>query len=77
MMVTGDQLDPGLLSDYVAGELDAQTLRDVERYLAASSADRERVRVYQAQSRMLYRAYASVLHEPVPARLLDPLRDRH
>ncbi|WP_290647751.1 NepR family anti-sigma factor [Aquisalimonas sp.] len=77
MMGTGDQLDPGLLSDYVAGELDAQTLRDVERYLAASPADQERVRVYQAQSRMLYRAYASVLDEPVPARLLDLLRDRH
>ncbi|WP_290647749.1 NepR family anti-sigma factor [Aquisalimonas sp.] len=59
----------------MAGQLDKRTLRDVERYLAASSADRERVRVYQAQSRMLYRAYASVLDEPVPARLRDLLRD--
>lgn len=64
-----DRLPGELLSDYLAGELDEWTRREVELHLKENPGDRERLRIYRAQSETLYLAYASVLDEPVPDRL--------
>jgi anti-sigma factor RsiW len=68
-----DSLSPELLSDYVDGELDEPTRRGVEARVRENPVDRERLRDYQAQSETLHRAYASVLDEPVPDRLMEVL----
>jgi len=71
-MTDGDKpIDHEALNRYVDGELDPETRRKVERHLAENPGDEERVRAYQAQSAALHRAYAHVLDEPIPDRLLD------
>lgn len=71
MIDTDEPIDHEALNRYVDGELDAETRRKVERHLAENPDDAEAVRAYRAQSAALHRAYAHVLEEPIPDRLLD------
>lgn len=73
MTEKSDRLPPEVLSDYVAGELDEATRRRVEARVRENPDDRERLRDYQGQSETLRRAYAPVLDEPVPDRLMEVL----
>jgi len=59
---------------YLDGELDAAARAEAERAIAADPALAERVRQQQALRARLEAAYAPVLDEPVPARLLAAAR---
>lgn len=61
------------LMAYLDGELNAAEQTEAEREIAADPALAERVRVQQALRARLQAAYAPVLDEPAPQRLLDAL----
>lgn len=63
-----------LLTAYLDGELDAAARAEAEREIAADPALAERVRRQQALRARLQAAYAPVLDEPVPERLLAAAR---
>jgi len=62
------------LMAYLDGELDAAERIEAEREIAADPALAERVRAQQALRARLRAAYAPVLDEPVPERLLAAAR---
>lgn len=62
------------LHAYVDDQLEPGERGEVERFLATSTADAERVAAYQQQRRLLQEAFAPVLQEPVPPRLMARAR---
>lgn len=68
-MIPDDQL-----TAYIDGQLDAATRARVERELADDPQAAERVSQLRAQAERLRAAYASVLAEPVPDRLVAAVR---
>jgi anti-sigma factor RsiW len=67
-------ITPADVSAFIDGELDAQERRDV----AACAQDDDRVvrliAAWQRQLGLLYAAFGRPRDEPLPKRLLDPLR---
>lgn len=66
-----DRLTPeqSRLHAYVDGQLDVDTQREVEKYLASNTEAREQVEDYQRINEMLRQHYNPVLDEPVPESL--------
>ena len=59
---------------YLDGELDADSRSEVESWLEADAALRDRVAALAASAEALRAAFEPVLHEPVPERLLAAAR---
>lgn len=68
-MMTTERLSEDELHAYVDGALVPERHAVVEALLAASPADAERVRAYQAQKRALQQLFDPVLDEPLPTHL--------
>jgi len=68
-------IDDETLMAYADGELDAPARDAVQRAIAADPQLAERVRRHQALRGRVDAAFEPLLHEPVPQRLLDALRD--
>lgn len=64
------------LHAYVDGLSPAARRAEIERYLAEHPAEAERIFIYQKQHGDLRALFNQVLDEPVPARLLQRLRQR-
>lgn len=64
-------LDESTLIAYVDGELDTQTVREVEAKLAQDENARQYVEHLRALAALARVAFNDVLHEPVPQRLKD------
>jgi len=62
------------LITYLDGELDADSRSEVESWLEADAALRDRVAALAASAEALRAAFEPVLHEPVPERLLAAAR---
>jgi len=54
------------LHAYVDGRLPEKRREEVETFLAANPQEREQVRAYQEQNKMLHALFDSVLAEPIP-----------
>ena len=67
-------LDPDLLVAYVDGELPPERMAEVEAALVHDAQAWESVRLLRLSARAAARAFAPVLAEPVPGRLLDAAR---
>src|SRR6516164_9789189 len=63
-------LSPDILVAYVDGELPAEQMDMVEQTLGHDDAARETVRLLRLSADVAARAYAGVLDEPVPERLV-------
>ncbi len=63
-------LDHELLVSYVDGELPRERVADVEAALMHDAAAWETVRLLRLSAQAAARAYAAVMEEPVPARLI-------
>ncbi len=74
MTFEGNSPAPELIQDYIDGQLDAATRRQVETYLDEHPGARERVEAYRAQGAALHDLYDDVLGEEVPERLLAATR---
>ena len=59
------------LQAYVDGRLSSARHAEVEIYLAAHTADAERMAAYRQQNTALRKLFDPVLDEPIPDRLLD------
>jgi anti-sigma factor RsiW len=59
---------------YLDGELDADERRHVETWLEADPAVRERLMALAQSSELVRGAYAEILNEPVPSRLIAAAR---
>lgn len=68
------RVDDVMLMAYVDGEVDAATARQIEHALAADPMLAARARMFRESAALLRGAYADVLHEEVPDRLVDTLR---
>ena len=73
-MNTAPRIDDVMLMAYVDGEVDAATAREIEGAIAADPGVAARVRALRATAGLARGAYAGVLHEPVPERLLAALQ---
>ena len=73
-MNTAPRIDDVMLMAYVDGEVDAGTAREIEGAIAADPGVAARVRALRATAGLARGAYAGVLHEPVPERLLAALQ---
>ncbi|CCQ73344.1 RT0821/Lpp0805 family surface protein [Magnetospira sp. QH-2] len=71
------KLDDSLLVAYVDGELDSNTIREVEAALATDPEARQMVRALRESASMLQAAMNDPLHEAVPDRLLVALEQPH
>jgi anti-sigma factor RsiW len=60
------------LHTYVDGRLPEKRREVVETFLAANPQEREQVRAYQEQSKILHALFDSVLAEPVPSKWQSP-----
>ena len=67
-------LSPDILVAYVDGELPAEQMDMVEQTLGHDDAARETVRLLRLSADVAARAYAGVLDEPVPERLVTAAR---
>lgn len=67
------RVDDVMLMAYVDGEVDAGTAREIEASLAADPALAARAQRLRDSAAMTRAAYADVLHEPVPDRLIAAL----
>ncbi len=65
------ELHESTLVAYVDGELDAETVAEVERALATDPQSRELVRALRESSTVLRSALNEVVHKPVPEALID------
>ena len=64
-----------MLMAYVDGEIDAEQRERLSERLAQDAALRERLEVFRETDRSLSRHYDDVLHQPVPAHILDLVRN--
>jgi len=69
-------LDEGTLIAYVDGELDMETVREVEARLAHDENARQYVEHLRALAALARVAFNDTLHEPVPQRLKDAILAR-
>ena len=67
------RVDDVMLMAYVDGEVDAQTAREIETALTGDPALVLRVQQLRDGAMMARGAFAEVLHEPVPDRLIAAL----
>lgn len=67
------RVDDVMLMAYVDGEVDAETAREIETALAGDPALAIHVRQLRDSAMMARGAFAEVLHEPVPDRLIAAL----
>lgn len=67
------RMDDVMLMAYVDGEVDADTAREIEAMLAGDPALALRVQHLRDSAMMARGAFAEVLHEPVPDRLVAAL----
>ena len=67
------RMDDVMLMAYVDGEVDAATAREIEAALAGDPALAVRVQHLRDSAMMARGAFAEVLHEPVPDRLIAAL----
>jgi anti-sigma factor RsiW len=67
------RVDDVMLMAYVDGEVDAATAREIEASLAVDPALAARAQRLRDSAAMTRAAYAEVLHEPVPDRLVAAL----
>lgn len=67
------RMDDVMLMAYVDGEVDADTAREIEAALAGDPALALRVQHLRDSAMMARGAFAEVLHEPVPDRLIAAL----
>ncbi|MBM3478893.1 MAG: anti-sigma factor [Alphaproteobacteria bacterium] len=67
------RIDDVMLMAYVDGEVDAETAREIEASIAADPAIGRRVAMFRQTATMMRGAFGEVLHEPVPARLVQAL----
>lgn len=67
------RMDDVMLMAYVDGEVDADTAREIEAALAGDAALAARVQEFRDSAMMARGAFADVLHEPVPDRLIAAL----
>ena len=63
-----------MLAAYVDGELEGEARASIERAIAADAEIAARIEQHRAVRRRLQAAYAPVLEEPVPERLIDTAR---
>ncbi len=64
-----------MLMAYVDGEIDAAQRERLSERLAEDAELRERLKVFRETDRSLNRHYDDVLHQPVPAHILDLVRN--
>src|SRR5271166_444839 len=62
------------LVDYIDGELEMAEQREVEAWLDADPAARERFAALAASTNLVRLAFDEVMHEPVPDRLIAAAR---
>lgn len=67
------RVDDVMLMAYVDGEVDAGTAREIEVALAGDPVLAARVRLFRDSAMMARGAFAEVVHEPVPERLIAAL----
>lgn len=68
-----DRVDDVMLMAYVDGEIDAATAREIEKAVAGDPGLALRVQHLRDSAMMARGAFAEVLHEPVPDRLIAAL----
>jgi anti-sigma factor RsiW len=71
--MTETRIDDLLLMAYVDGEIDAATAREVERAIVADPAIAARARLLRDTAAYSRAAFAEVLHEEIPERLMAAL----
>lgn len=67
------RVDDVMLMAYVDGEIDAETAREIEAALAGDPVLAARVQYLRSSAMMARGAFAEVLHEPIPERLITAL----
>ncbi|MBI3454091.1 MAG: anti-sigma factor [Rhodospirillales bacterium] len=72
-MTRADRVDDVMLMAYVDGEVDAITAREIEAAIAADPATSARARALRDSAALPRAAFADVLHEEVPDRLIAAL----
>jgi anti-sigma factor RsiW len=68
------RIDDVMLMAYVDGEVDAATAREIESAMAEDPTVAARVHQFRATAALARGAFAGVLHEPVPERLVAVLQ---
>lgn len=69
------QLDANTLVAYVDGELDLESVSQVERALVDDAEAQETVRLLRETTVLVHAAHNHVIHEAVPDRLIDLIED--
>jgi len=68
-----NRVDDVMLMAYVDGEVDAATAREIEASIAADAAVAARVQMLRSSASLARSAFADVVHESVPDRLIAAL----
>ncbi len=69
------QFDETTLSSYVDGELDADTMREVEAYIEHNAAGRRYVLNAIRTTALMRASMNEALHEEIPTELIDTIKD--
>lgn len=63
------------LSDFVDGRIEEARRSEIDRAIAENPELAAKVKSYQRQAQAVHALYDKILHEPIPSRLLDIVRD--